>query len=58
MDGACSTHAREMTKTFKILVREARGGTSLGRARHRWEDNINMDLKEIWWESMDCIQLL
>jgi hypothetical protein len=31
--------------------------TQLGRNRHRWEDNIRMDLKEIWWEGVDWIQL-
>jgi len=29
----------------------------LGRPRHRWEDNIENDLKEIGWESMDWINL-
>ena len=26
-----------------------------GRPRHRWEDNIEMDLKEMGWEGMDEI---
>jgi hypothetical protein len=30
---------------------------SLGRPRHRWEDGIRMDLKEIGWGSVDWIQL-
>jgi hypothetical protein len=25
--------------------------------RHRWEDNIRMDLKEIGWGDVDCILL-
>jgi hypothetical protein len=25
----------------------------LGRPRHRWEDNIRMNLTEIVWESVD-----
>jgi hypothetical protein len=29
----------------------------LGRARHRWEDNIKMDLKEIKWECKNWIEL-
>jgi hypothetical protein len=29
----------------------------LGRPRHRWEDNIGMDLREIEWESVDWIPL-
>jgi hypothetical protein len=30
---------------------------SLGRPRHRWEDGIRMDLREIGWGSVDWIQL-
>ena len=30
---------------FKILTGTCTGNTSLGRPRHRWEDNIRMDLK-------------
>jgi len=28
---------------------------ALGRARHRWEDNIKMDIKEVEWEGVDWI---
>jgi len=28
-----------------------------GRPRHRWEDNIRMDLKDIEWEGADWILL-
>jgi hypothetical protein len=27
----------------------------LGRPRHRWEENIKMDLQEVEWRSMDWI---
>ena len=30
-----------------ILIGKPTGKTSLGRPRHRWEDNIRMDLEEI-----------
>ena len=30
---------------------------SVLRPRHRWEGNIKMDLKEVGWGSMDCIDL-
>jgi hypothetical protein len=30
---------------------------SLGRSRHRWEDNIRMNLREIRWEIVDCIHI-
>jgi hypothetical protein len=29
----------------------------LGRRRHRWKDNIGMDIKEISWEDVDWIEL-
>jgi hypothetical protein len=29
----------------------------LVRPRHRWVDNIKMDLREIGWDGMDCIDL-
>jgi hypothetical protein len=29
----------------------------LGKPRHRWVDNIKMDLREIGWDGMDCIKL-
>ena len=33
------------------------GKRSLGRPRHRWEDNIKMDLQEVGDGSMDWIEL-
>ena len=32
---------------FKILTGKPPGKRHLGRNRHRWEDNIRMDLEEI-----------
>jgi hypothetical protein len=29
----------------------------LGRPRHRWVDNIKMDLREIGWDGRDWIKL-
>ena len=37
----------ESRSAFKILTSTSTGKRLLGRARHRWEDNIRMDLKEI-----------
>jgi hypothetical protein len=34
---------------LKILVEKPEGKILLGRPRHRWEDNIKMDIKEIKW---------
>jgi hypothetical protein len=30
---------------------------SLGRPRHRWEDNIKMNLRGVSWGNMDWIDL-
>jgi hypothetical protein len=32
---------------YRVLVRRPEGKRSLGRPRHRWEDNIKMDLRKI-----------
>ena len=37
----------EGRSTFKIVTGKPTGKRSLGRPRHRWEDNIRMDFKEI-----------
>jgi hypothetical protein len=36
--------------TFRVLVGKSEGRRSLERPRHRWDDNIKMDLKEGGWE--------
>ena len=30
-------------------MKKPEGKRSLGRPRHRWEDNIKMDLQEVGW---------
>ena len=32
---------------YKVLVGKPDGKRPLGRPRHRWEDNIKMDLQEV-----------
>jgi hypothetical protein len=49
-------HIGEMRNIYKILVGMPVENTLLGRSRHRWEDNIKMDLKEVSW--VDCIYLV
>jgi hypothetical protein len=48
----------ENRKAYKILVGKPEGKRPHGRSRHRWEDNIKMDLRKtvgkmwtecIWW---------
>jgi hypothetical protein len=33
---------------YRILVGRPERKRSLGRPKRRWEDNIKMDLREIW----------
>jgi hypothetical protein len=34
---------------YRVLVRKPEEKRPLGRPRHRWEDNIKMDLEEVGW---------
>jgi hypothetical protein len=38
---------------YSILVGKPEGKRPLGRPRHRWGDNIRMDLRELGWEGVD-----
>ena len=42
---------------FSVLVWKPEGKKPLGRPRHRWEDNIKMDLQEVGCRGMDWIKL-
>jgi hypothetical protein len=44
-------------KCIQGLVEKPEGKRPLGRHRHRWEDNITMDLKEIGWQGTDIIHV-
>ena len=48
MDGACGTYGRE--KCILSFGRETCRKELIGRLSGRWEDNIQMDLKEMGWE--------
>jgi hypothetical protein len=37
----------ERRSVCRVLVGKLEGKKPLGRPRHRWEDNIKMDLKEV-----------
>jgi hypothetical protein len=41
----------------RVLVGKPEGKRPLGRPRHRWEDNIRMDLQEVGCGSVDWIGL-
>jgi hypothetical protein len=38
---------------YRVLVGRPERKRPLGRPRHRWEDNISMDLLHVGWGSMD-----
>jgi hypothetical protein len=40
-------HMVEGRGVYRVLVGRPEGKRPLGRSRHRWEDNIKMDLREI-----------
>jgi hypothetical protein len=40
-------HMGKIRNAYKILVGKPEGKRALGRHRHRWVDNIRMNLKEI-----------
>ena len=41
----------------RVLVGKPEGRRPLGRPRHRWVDNIRMDLQEVGWGYMHWIGL-
>jgi hypothetical protein len=42
---------------YRVLVGRPEGKRPLGRPRHRWEDNIKLDLMEIGIDGANWIQL-
>jgi hypothetical protein len=53
MGRACSANG-EKRNEYRILEGKPEGKR---RPRHRWVDNIRIDLREIGWNGMDWIQL-
>jgi hypothetical protein len=47
----------EKRTLYRILVGKPEGKRQLERPRHRWEDNIKLDFREIGWGGMDWIDL-
>jgi hypothetical protein len=43
----------ERRGAYRAVVWKPEGRRPLERPRHRWEDNIKMDLQEVGWVSMD-----
>ena len=48
---------RERRGVYRVLVGKPEGKRPLGRPRHRWEDNIKMDLQGVGCGGMDWIEL-
>ena len=48
----------EWRGVYRVLVGKPEGKRLLGRPRHRWEDNIKIDLQEVgcgmWRYELDC----
>jgi hypothetical protein len=47
----------ENRNAHRVLVGRPEGKISLGRYKRRWEDNIEMNVREIRWACIDCIDL-
>jgi hypothetical protein len=45
------------TSIYRVLVGKPEEKKLLGRPKHRWEDNIKMDLQEVGSCGMDWIEL-
>jgi hypothetical protein len=50
-------HVVEGRGMYRVLMGKPEGKRPLGRPRHRWEDNIKMDLQEGGCRGMDWIKL-
>jgi hypothetical protein len=40
---------------YRVLVGRSKGKRPLGKSRHRWKNNIKMDLQEVGYGAMDRI---
>ncbi|KAJ4442430.1 hypothetical protein ANN_04016 [Periplaneta americana] len=47
----------ESRNAYRVLVGRPEGKRPLGMPRHRWEDNIKMDLREVGYDDRDWINL-
>jgi len=52
-----SARTREMRNAHKILVRRPEGKRPLGSLKHRWEDNITIELENISWKVVNWMHL-
>jgi hypothetical protein len=47
----------EKRNTYRLLVGKLRVKRPLGRPRHRWVNNVKMDLAELEWDGVDLVGL-
>jgi hypothetical protein len=47
----------EKTNACRLLVGKPEGSRPLGRPRHRWVNNIRMDLVEVGWGDVDWLRI-
>ena len=47
----------EEREVYRVFLGKPEGRRPLGRPRHRWVDNIRMDLQEVGYGYMDWIGL-
>jgi hypothetical protein len=56
MSEACSAYGGG-EKLYKVLVEKPERRRLMGRSRHRWENNIRMDLREVGCGCVDWMEL-
>jgi hypothetical protein len=56
MGGLCITYG-EKRNEYMLLVGNPEGKRPLERPRHRWVDNIKMDVGDVRWGDVDWIDL-
>jgi hypothetical protein len=49
--GVHVAHRGDRRGLYRVLVGKPEGKRALGRPRHRWENNIKMDLQKVRWET-------
>ena len=50
-------HMEQSRNAYRVLVGKPEGKRRLGRPRHRWDDNIKMDLREMGCDPGERIDL-
>ena len=51
-------HMEQFRNSYRVLVGKRESKRPLGRPRHRWKDNIKMDLREVGCDPRDWIALV